>query len=209
MKIWKRGNKDRLDDKAINWNILKYRRTKRATARQNEQNDMCPQQRFRSAWASARSDQSSLCVLWVAKDPTFLHADSEDCSDWADAQVDLSHRWAYMWFCWFCHALTQMVFSIRHYLNCNYHCVWRFRSYRKHHAPTSSWPWRYSGSPSRCQYLWQLYFRYSCSRWQGFCRHQTSGKYFSMWVRISNYRSFLDQNIWLDLDSRVEEYLQF
>ena len=28
--------------------------------------------------ASAKSDQSSLCAQWVAKDPTFLHVDSED-----------------------------------------------------------------------------------------------------------------------------------
>ena len=28
--------------------------------------------------ASTQSDQSSLCAQWVAKDPTFLHADSKD-----------------------------------------------------------------------------------------------------------------------------------
>ena len=39
---------------------------------------MCAQQRLGSAWASAQSDQSSLYASWVAKDPTFLHADSED-----------------------------------------------------------------------------------------------------------------------------------
>ena len=39
---------------------------------------MCAQWRLRSAWASAQSDQSSLCAQWVAKDPSFLHADSED-----------------------------------------------------------------------------------------------------------------------------------
>ena len=38
----------------------------------------CAQRRLRSAWASAQSDQSSLCAQWVAKDPRFLHADSED-----------------------------------------------------------------------------------------------------------------------------------
>ena len=32
----------------------------------------------RSARASAQSDQSSLCAQRVAKDPSFLHADSED-----------------------------------------------------------------------------------------------------------------------------------
>ena len=35
---------------------------------------LCIQQRLRSAWAS----ESSLCAKWVAKDPSFLHADSED-----------------------------------------------------------------------------------------------------------------------------------
>ena len=39
---------------------------------------LCAQRRVRSAWASAQSDQSSLCAQWVAKDPSFLHADSED-----------------------------------------------------------------------------------------------------------------------------------
>ena len=33
----------------------------------------------------------------------FLHADSEDLSDWADAQADLSLRWTQRSFCWFCH----------------------------------------------------------------------------------------------------------
>ena len=34
-------------------------------------------QRLRSAWASAQSDQSSLYAQWAAKDPRFLHANSE------------------------------------------------------------------------------------------------------------------------------------
>ena len=42
--------------------------------------------------------ESSLCTQWVAKDPSFLHADSEDWSDWADAQADLSLRWAHSHF---------------------------------------------------------------------------------------------------------------
>ena len=40
--------------------------------------DLCTQHRLRSAWASAQSDQSLLCAQWVAEDPMFLHADSED-----------------------------------------------------------------------------------------------------------------------------------
>ena len=56
-----------------------------AVAWQNQQNGMCAQQRLRSAWASAQSDQGcpgwsefSLCAQWIAKESSFLHADSED-----------------------------------------------------------------------------------------------------------------------------------
>ena len=42
--------------------------------------------------------ESSLCAQWAAKDPSFLHADSEDWSDWADAKADLSLRWAHTHF---------------------------------------------------------------------------------------------------------------
>ena len=42
--------------------------------------------------------ESSLCTQWAAKDLSFLHADSEDWSDWADAQADLSLRWAHSHF---------------------------------------------------------------------------------------------------------------
>ena len=36
--------------------------------------------------------ESSLCAQRIAKDPNFLHADSEDWSDWADARADPSLR---------------------------------------------------------------------------------------------------------------------
>ena len=39
---------------------------------------LCAQRRLRSTWASVQSDQSSLCAQWVAKDPCFFHANSED-----------------------------------------------------------------------------------------------------------------------------------
>ena len=62
--------------------------------------------------------ESSLCAQWVAKDPRFLHADSEDWSEWADAQADLSLRIRPVWsesslgahviFLWFCHAAAQI-----------------------------------------------------------------------------------------------------
>ena len=34
--------------------------------------------------------ESLLCTLWVAENPMLHHADSEDWSDWVDAQADLS-----------------------------------------------------------------------------------------------------------------------
>ena len=52
--------------------------------------------------------ESSLCTQWVAKDPSFLHADSEDWSDWANAQADLSLHWVHKPFCWFCHEVAQL-----------------------------------------------------------------------------------------------------
>ena len=52
---------------------------------------------------STQSDQSLLCAQWVAKDTNFLHSDSEDWSDWVDAQADLSLCWAHMPFCLFCY----------------------------------------------------------------------------------------------------------
>ena len=70
---------------------------------------LCVQRRLRSAWASAQSDQSSLCAQWVAKDPRFLDADSED----SDQTGDLSIRWAHTHFVGFvksrfksCHILN-------------------------------------------------------------------------------------------------------
>ena len=39
---------------------------------------LCAQRRLRSAWAFAQSDQSLLCAQCVAKDPSFLHGDSDD-----------------------------------------------------------------------------------------------------------------------------------
>ena len=49
----------------------------------------------------------------VAKDPSYLHVYSvASCwSDWADAQADLSLRWAQMPFCWFCHEAAYMQIS--------------------------------------------------------------------------------------------------
>ena len=55
---------------------------------------VCPAKtQIRPGWS-----KSSLCAHWVAKDPSFLHVDSEDWSDWADAQADLSLHWVHSHF---------------------------------------------------------------------------------------------------------------
>ena len=69
---------------------------------------MCALLRLRSAWASAQFDQSLRSALnGVAKDPRFLHADSEDPDQTGrmknNSQADLSLRWAPKPFFWFCH----------------------------------------------------------------------------------------------------------
>ena len=69
---------------------------------------LCSQRRLRSAWASTHIwSESSLCAQWVAKDPSFLHADSEDwslggCLGWSESSLG-AHT-----FCWFCHVAVQM-----------------------------------------------------------------------------------------------------
>ena len=64
-----------------------------------------PQQRLRSAWASIRVFAVRMKKAWVVRYP--LSAQQRLCSGWADAQTDLSLRWAHMPFCWFCRALAQ------------------------------------------------------------------------------------------------------
>ena len=59
---------------------------------------LCTQWRLGSAWAST--------VCSVEKGPMFLHAGSEDWSDWVNAQADLSLHWANMPFCCFFHKVT-------------------------------------------------------------------------------------------------------
>ena len=69
---------------------------------QNQQNDCVP---------SKDSDQPEhlpslirvfACVQWVAKDPSFLHADSKDSDQIGSMPRLIYLRWAQMPFCWFC-----------------------------------------------------------------------------------------------------------
>ena len=51
----------------------------------------------------------SLCSTLVAKDPRIPSVNSEDSSDWADAQADLSLCWAHRSLCWFCPAIAHLI----------------------------------------------------------------------------------------------------
>ena len=84
-----------------------------------EQNDCAPSER--SAWASAQPDQeSSLCALWVANDPSFLHADSDD-SD----QTRLIPRLIWVFDGRTCHFVGFVMRQLLWYwiLWWNYHCL--------------------------------------------------------------------------------------
>ena len=71
-----------------------------------------------------------LCAQWVAKDPSFPHADSEDWSDWADAQGDLSLRWAHSHFVGFVmRRLNYVLYTV--YL-CQYILLKLSRTYGEH-----------------------------------------------------------------------------
>ena len=72
---------------------------------------LCAQRRLRSAWASAQSDQNHHRPHEEAlgpKLPIKCKAKTLIRSDWADAQADLSLRWAHRTFCWFCHVAAQI-----------------------------------------------------------------------------------------------------
>ena len=64
---------------------------------------------FEEVWASAQSDQSLRCPHEESLNPYYpLSAQRRFWSDWADAQADLSLRWAQMSVCWFCHKAAHM-----------------------------------------------------------------------------------------------------
>ena len=61
--------------------------------------------------------ESSLCAQWVAKDPSFLYADSED-SDKTGRMPRLI--WVFVGahsLCWFCHVTAQIVFNKKNQKN--------------------------------------------------------------------------------------------
>ena len=78
---------------------LRYTNDKWAASWQNQQ--LCAQQRLRSAWAAVRMKKA-----WVLSYP--LSAQRRLWSDWADAQADPSLGWAHMPHCWLCHVAAQI-----------------------------------------------------------------------------------------------------
>ena len=74
-----------------------------AASWQNQQNGMCAQQRLRSAWAFAQSDQSSLCT-WRKLGPKLpIECTAKTlirlgrCPGWSETSLGAQS------FCWFCH----------------------------------------------------------------------------------------------------------
>ena len=69
---------------------------------------MCAQRRLGLAWASTQNLIRIFAVrmkkAWVLSHP--MRTQWRLWSDWADAQADLSLRWAHRSFCWFCHDAT-------------------------------------------------------------------------------------------------------
>ena len=86
-----------------------------ATARQNQQNDLCAQRRLRSVCISTWSDQSSLSA-WRSIGSLATHwVHSEVWSDWTDAQADQSLCWVHRTYFWFCHAAAHIALDVFHY----------------------------------------------------------------------------------------------
>ena len=70
----------------------------------DQQNDLCAQQRLRSAWASAQSDQSLRCPPEGSFGPQLpIEHTAKTLIRGSHAQADLNLRWAHRSFCWFCH----------------------------------------------------------------------------------------------------------
>ena len=107
-----------------------------------QQNDMrlCAQRRLRSAWL-----ESSLCALRITTELSSL--DSEDWSDWVDAQADPESLLGTQ-FSWSCPALAQVS---------DFLCVITQVKYGPHHERTQKCvkclPWVWSFTSSAVKFL--------------------------------------------------------
>ena len=76
-------------------------------------NRMCTLRRLRSAWANFAQADQSLCMCSVgSRGPKVSSCGHRRLwSDWADAQADLSLRWAQRSFSWFCHEAAHLFYK--------------------------------------------------------------------------------------------------
>ena len=60
-----------------------------------------------------------MCAQWVAKDQSFLHADSEDsgCPDWSESSLGTQPH------CWFCHEVAHFGCLFEASVNCTLCCI--------------------------------------------------------------------------------------
>ena len=73
---------------------------------------MCAQQRLRSAWASAQSDQSLRCALsgWLRTQAFFMRTAKTlirlgECPGWSESSLGAHPH------CWFCHVAAQILYA--------------------------------------------------------------------------------------------------
>ena len=113
--------------------------------------------KLKSAWASAQSDQSLSCALnqWVAKDPSFFHADSKDSDQTGrmDTQADLRLRWAHMLFCWFCRVVAYL-YPLR-FIETNQETLFRTTGICKQKAKKPKVSKRLIPSRTQCKHFFQ------------------------------------------------------
>ena len=83
-----------------------------AASWQNQRSDCAPSENSDQPGHPPSLIRVFACAQWVAKDPMFLHADSEDWSDWADVQADLSLRWAHSHFVGF--VTRRLIYLFQH-----------------------------------------------------------------------------------------------
>ena len=122
--------------------------------------------------------ESSLCAQWVAKDPSYLHADSE----YSD-QTDLSLRWSHMPLCWFCHEAAHFLLDFDLYIYCRRPWI-----HAIHGSFTDLDLTQNSGRLHESVYNLSLVglrltWLSCCS--QMFCRWHVGAPCYNLWVRVS------------------------
>ena len=104
-----------------------------ATAWQNQQNDLCTQQRLSSAWASTKSDHSLHCLHekafgpWLWLEPKWRLIRQGRCPGWSESSLGARH-FVHFVMCWLILiysstnrlTITEVVYLCNH--ACNFFC---------------------------------------------------------------------------------------